>query len=388
MKTKAKNVLSIIDGETNPQKKLALLVDHGFIAEAGNLIWDFARANTAMFYFDWHRHNLSHPLSRVTDDKSAIYVIITSGSKLDYPSQGSNGDIIFELGWERKILGWDEHESLRFMQTVFNQCLTRPLNQWSFRQAEGTGRASRRLLPSDDSTAREIAGLHLVYQLRQADFGHICGYLSDIDGFPFAGCGMDKPSEPEKVVNWIVDQLLNLDWTPDHIRKELLEWIWLKVDTHASWLLAVAKAKVFVRGDQVLTMAVRQWIIKNFDSLLNQLNDIRRRENMVERVEKNRVYNQLFNISQFGKEDEPWVIKKLVQHMALGKMSMVTNFVTRVSGVLGFNPLDQVTDLAIEVAKTAGNHGIALALMDCSGKTPDLDLIKTVKLRSLAVELE
>lgn len=388
MKTDKKtDALGIINKETDPQKKLDLLVDHGFIAEASKFVWEFARENTTMFYFDWQRQNLCHPLPRMTaDGRSAVYVIITPDSKFDY-SYRNGRDIIFELGWESKILGWDEHERQTFVRMVFNQCIIRPLNQWSLRQAEGTARASRLLLPADYWVAREIAALHLVFQLRQADFGHICSYLADIEGFQFAGCGTEKPNEPEKVVEWIVDQLLKLGWTSDRIRKELLEWIWLKVDTHASWLLAVAKAKVFVDYDQARAIAVHQWIMKNFESLLKQLNNNQQRENLVERVEKNRVYNELFLISQFGKDDEAWVVKKLVQQMALGHKSMVIKFITRISNPHTL-PLNQVTDLAIEAALAAGNYGIALALMQDSGRAPDRDLIETVRLRSLAVELE
>lgn len=378
---KSTNELRIINSEPNIQKRLKLLADHGFKVEASQLIRDLARTHTAMFHYDWHDRDFSRPLPRVTDKGSAVYVIITTSSKLDYhPAQRKENErhIIFELGWERKALDWTEEESRQLLHTILAQALTRPLNQWSFKQAEGTGRATRRLLPANDPIAREIAAFHLVYHLREADFGHICGSLSDIQGFPFAGGGLGETLDEDGLVNWIVEQLLALNWTPDRIRKELLEWIWLKTSTWPKWLLAVANAKVFGENDQVRALAVRRWINQGFDWLLNSVPD----------RPKGEVYRQLFRLGRFGSADESWVLDKLIQQMALGKAESVKWFLTEFAETLGFGQLDQVRNQAIEVAKKAGNFGIALALIKDGGKTPNRKLAKIVNVRSLATRLE
>lgn len=379
------NKLQIINSEPDIQRRLKLLVDHSFKAEASQLIRSLVRTHTTIFYFDWHDRAFCRPLPRVTDESSAVYVIITTSSKLDHhPDQGKEDDrhIIFELGWERKALDWTEVESRQLLHAVLAQALARPLNQWSFKQAEGTGRATRRLLPANDPIAREIAALHLVYHLREANFGHICGYLGDIQGFPFAGGGMSRPLDEEALVNWIVEQLLSLGWTPDRIRKELVEWIWLKMGTWPQWLLSVAKAKIFDANDQVRAIAVRRWINQRFDDLLNVFS---RRDDRKEMAE---TYRQLFRLGQFGAIDESWVLNRLVQHMALGKASSVKWFLTEFSETLGFGQLNQVRDKAIEAAKAAGNYGIASALITDGSKTPDRELTEIVKVRSLATQLE
>lgn len=384
MKTTDK--LQIINGETDIQTRLKLLVDHGFTAEASQLIRGLARTNTAMFHYDWHDGAFCQPLSRVTDVSSAVYVIITTNSRFDYhPAQRKEDDrhIVFELGWERKVLGWTEEESLQLLHTILAQALARPLNQWSFKQAEGTGRAARRLLPANNPIAREIAALHLVYHLREADFGHICNYLGDIPGFPFAGCGMRERSEEEGLVNWIAEQLLTLGWTRARIRKELTEWIWLKTTTWPHWLLAVAKAKnIFVLDDEARAIAVRRWITLGFDSLLSMISGRRGDEGIAE------VYRQLFRLGQFNAADEPWILDKLVQQMAAGKVRLVKLFLAEFAPTLGFGQLDQVRDRAIEVAKAAGNYGIALALNRDAGNIPDPELIEIVEVRSLETRLE
>lgn len=382
MKTTDK--LGIINGESDIQKRLKLLVDHGFKAEASQLIWNMARTHTAMFHYDWHDETFCRPLPRVTDKDSAVYVIIATNSKLDYhPIQQKENDqhIIFELGWEREVLGWTSEESRQLLHTILAQALARPLNQWSFKQAEGTSRATRRLLPANESIVRQIAALYLVYHLREADFGHICIYLSNIEGFPFVDLGM-KPLDYKALINWIVDQLLESGWSSDRIHKELVEWIWLKTGTWPQWLLSVAEAKVFGENDKVRAIAVRRWITQGFDNLLNVYSYRGNKKEMTE------VYRQLLRLGQFGTVDESWVLDKLVQHMALGKVKSVKWFLSEFAETLGFGQLDQVRDQAIEVAKAAGNYGIAVALIKDGGKTPDRELTEIVEIRSLATQLE
>ena len=125
--------LQIINSETDIQTRLKLLVDHGFTAEASQLIRGLARMNTAMFHYDWHDAAFCRPLPRVTDACSAVFVVITTNSKLDYhPTQRKEGDqhIIFELGWERQVLGWTEEESRQLVNFILAQAWVRPLNQW------------------------------------------------------------------------------------------------------------------------------------------------------------------------------------------------------------------------------------------------------------------
>lgn len=383
----ANQKLQIVNGETNPQKRLKLLVDHGFVAEASQLIRDMVHTHTPLFHYDWHDREFSRPLPRVTDEGSAVYVIVTSSSKLDYhpyPHNHEPGDkhIVFELGWEREALGWTEEESRQLVRTILAHALARPISQWSFKQAEGTGRASRQLLSADDSMAREVAALHLVYQLREADFGHICNYLADIEGFPFAGGGWSKKLDEEGIVNWIVEKLLDFGWTHDRIQKELVEWMWLKTGTWPQWLLAVAKAKIFADNDQVRAAAIRRWIGQGFDYLLNT---VPRRADKKEMAE---TYRQLFRIGQFGTADEGWICDKLVAQMASGKASSVKWFFDQFAETLGFDELSQVRDRAIEVAEKAGNYGTAVALVEFGEEVPDEAWVEIVKIRGLSTKLE
>ncbi len=382
---KKQDRLQIINGELDFQKRLKLLTDQGFKAEASQLIRDLARIHTTMFHYDWHEQAFCQPLPRVTNGGATVYVIITSSNKLDYhPAQRKENEwhIIFELGWERKALGWTEEESREFARMILAQALARPLNQWSLNQAEGTGRATRKLLPTQESIAREIAALHLVYHLREADFGHICSYLSGINGFPFVGGGTSEPLDLAGLINWIVEQLLRLGWTEDRIRKELVEWIWLKACTWPQWLLSVARAKVFGENDQVRAIAVRRWIGQDFDRLLNIIPRRNDKEEMAG------VYRRLFRFGQFGSVDETWVTDKLVQQMASGKAKSVKWFLAEFAETLRFGQIDQVREKAIEVAMAAGNYGIASALIIDGGKTPDSELTEIVELRSLATKLE
>lgn len=377
--------LQIINGETNIQKRLKLLVDHGFVAEASQLIRDSVHAHTAMFHCDWNDQKFCQPLPRVTKESSGVYVIITSNNKLDYhPYHRKEGEwhIVFELGWERKALGWTKEESRQLVRAILAHAVTRPLNQWSFKQAEGTGRATRRLLPADDPMAREVAAMHLVYQLREADFGHICNYLADIKGFPFAGGGWSKPLDEDGLVNWIADQLLELGWTEDRIRKEFVEWMWLKTSTWPQWLLAVAKAKVFADGDQSRVAAIRHWIRQGFDYVLDV---VPRRDDGKKMAE---TYRQLFQIGQFGSDDKGWICDKLVERIAVGKVKSAEFFVEQFGNVLELDPLNNMLVRALDTATNAGNYGIAVALAEHGKQTPDPSWIEIVEIRELSTKLE
>jgi len=377
--------LQIINGETNIQKRLKLLVDHDFVAEAGQLIRDLVHAHTAMFHYDWHDQKFCQPLPRVTKESSGVYVIITSNNKLDYhPYHRKEGEwhIVFELGWERKALGWTKEESCQLVRAILAHAVARPLNQWSFKQAEGTGRAVRRLLPTDDSMAREVAAMHLVYQLREADFGHIYNYLADIKGFPYDSLMAERDGRDENLMNWIADQLLEFGWTPDRIRKEFVEWMWLKTSTWPQWLLAVAKAKVFADGDQSRVAAIRHWIRQGFDYMLDV---VPRRDDGKKMAE---TYRQLFQIGQFGSDDNGWICNKLVERIAVGKVKSVEFFVEQFGKVLEVDPFDSMLVRALNTAANAGNYGIAVALAERGQQTPDPSWVEIVEIRELSTKLE
>lgn len=379
--------LQIISSETNPQRRLHLLVDQGFPNEASQLIWDLVHTQTALFHFDWHDPDLCRPLKRVSKKRSAVYVFVTSSNRLDYhpyPHNHDPGDthIVFELGWEREVLGWSEENSRWLVREILAHALARPLSQWSFKQAEGTGRAARRLLPADDPMAREVAALHLVYQLREADFGHICNYLDNIEGFPFTGGGWSKPLDTEGLVNWIAEQLLALGWTRDRICKEFAEWIWLRTTTWPQWLLAVAKAKLFANNNPVRAMAVRRWLRQRFDYILNTAP---RRNDKKEMAE---AYRQLFQMGQFAMSDRHWMHDKLVAQLASGKVSSVEWFYHEFGGTLRLTSFTAILVEAIKIAERVGNYGIALGLTQRAGANPEQRLVDAVEVRRLSTELE
>lgn len=377
--------LQIINEEPNFQMRLKLLVDHGFLKEASQFIRGLAHTRTALFYYEWDGIPLCSPLSRVTKQRSTVYVIITSGSKLEYqPQNDDEQHIIFELGWERQVLGWSEGESRELVRAIMAHALVRPLNQWFLRQAEGTARASRLLLPTDDPMAREVAALHLVYHLRRADFLDICGYLVEIEGFPFIG-PIGSPSrkkfDAEVLMNWIVTELLRLGWTSEHICKELVEWLWLKTDTCAEWLLAVAKVSFLSNSSPVRATAIRRWLMQGFDYLLDTVSTWEDKESATE------AYRQLFRIGQLGAEDEGWISAKLVERMAAGKVVCVNWFFGQIGQALKFNNYSRIQERAIEAATKAGNYGIAVGLKYYAHEVPDRAWVDIANLRGLSTKI-
>ncbi len=376
--------LDIINEEPDTQKRLALLVKYGFLTAASQLIRNLLRVNTALFLYDWHDERLCQPLPRVTSGSSAVYVIITPCTKLDFhPYHRKEGEwhVVFELGWECQILGWTKEESAELVRGIVYQALARPLSQWSLKQAEGTGRAARQMLSANDVVACQVAAHHLIFQLRQADFGHICTYLAEIKGFPFAGGGSSVPLYEEGVVNWIVDQLLELGWPPDRIHKELVEWIWLKMNTWPQWLLAVAKAKIFAKEDPVRVAAVRHWICQGFSHLL----DVVLCRNDLDEVAE--VYRQLFQMGQFGLDDKGWICDKLVERMVLGKVWFAEIFIQQFGAVLELDTLDSMISRALNAAASAGNYGVAVALARRINFAPHPSWVRMVKVRGLSTNL-
>ncbi len=384
MNAEKKTKLQIINTEPNYQKRLKLLVDNGFTREADRLIRTLAQTYTVMFHYDWHDRELCRPLARVTDGTPGVYVIIMSSDKLEYGhAERKDGDfnVVFELGWAQQALGWTEGQTVQFVRDVLAHALSRPLNHWSLKQAEGTSRASRQWLPSGDPTAREIAALHLVYQLRQADFGHICNYLADIEGFPFANGDLSKQSDLESMVQWIADQLAKLGWLPDRIRKEFVEWIWLKKDTHPQWLLAVAKVEVCDDSDSRI-LAVRHWLRCKLDFLIDC---VPKRHNADEMTE---VYRQLFRIGEIGRFAVEWIEDLLVKKMASGKVKSVQYFCKEFGTTLRIEPIDILLVRAMNKAASAGDYAIAVALAKRGGLKFDSEWETIVSIRKLTVELE
>ncbi len=355
MKTNRK--LGIINSEPNFQKRLGLLVSNGFKSEATELIQGLARTHTVILHYDWHDAQLCRPLVRVTEGHSAVYVIISSSSRIDNPHEDKSFEwrVIFEYGWLRKVLGWDGFMIEKFTHLILAQALARPLNQWSLNQAEGMSRIARSELPDQDPLAREIIPLHLVYQLRQGDFGHIKGYLVSIKDFPFLAS--DRDNNEEGVVNWIVEKLISYGWTPDRIRKELVEWITLKTNAWPAAILGVAKAKIFASDDQVRAVAIRRWLSQAFDNLLDMACGREDKE-----VLHCKNLRELLLLSQFDFRDTAWITEKLVSKMAVGEVAPAAWFWKHFLEFFAFDSFDKLTDEAIAIALEAKNYDAILAL--------------------------
>jgi hypothetical protein len=314
---------------------------------------------------------------------SGVYVIITSSGRLDYhPNARKEGEwhVIFELGWERSALSWTENESEEFVRVGLAHALARPLNQWSFKQAEGTARAARRMLPADAAMAREIAALHLVFQLRQADFGNIYGYLHDVDGFPYDTLMAERERRDEKLVNWIVDKLFELGWSRDRVAKELVEWLWLKTNTWPQWLLAVASANVLV-GNQAASIAVRHWVAQGLDFALDV---VPRRH---DRDEMAATYRALLVHAQLGEESRSLISGKMVAKLATGSVGCVEFFARALEPIFELDSLDDMLLRAQNIAALAGDYGIAVGLAQKRGVKPPREWIDIVKVRKLSTKL-
>ena len=383
----AKRKLQIINGETDLQVRLALLADHGFIAEATQLISHFVRTYTAMFYHEWYDSEFCFSLPRATNSDSPLYVVITTSSKLDYdPRQTKKGEkhIIFELGWEQEVLGWTKEESQQLAYSILSQIVARPLSQWSLNQAEGTARACRRLLPADDPVAREIAALHLVYHLRAADFGRICHYLGDIPDFPFGDEKVPyKSFDEEGFVNWIVERLSALGWTAEQIRKELLEWMWLKTTVSPVSFLGVAKANIFAEDDAARATVIRRWLCQRISYLLNDLSALRS-----ERHEH--ACRRLFHLGRFEAPERGLILTRLAEQLAEGDIRSVQWFLNQFGHVLlldGFN-FNVIREHAIKIAANAGNYGTAVALHEFPREEAPSAWLEIVQLKGLSTSLK
>jgi hypothetical protein len=387
--------LSVIQSERHPQERLSLLVTHGFKDEASTMVRELVHNHTAMFHNDWHDKDFCRPLERVTKNSSPVYVICCSRNQFDYHpyphlKKEPEWHIIFELGWEQKVLGWSKKESEELVRQICAQALIRPLNQWEFKQAEGTGRAAREMLPVDDPMAREIAALHLVYHFRQADFGHIWQYLCRIPGSPEMRDDWMGGSDYQAIINWIAKKLFQLGWSQDRIRKEFVEWISLKTGTWPAWLLAVAKAEgVFTENDyQLRATALRRWINQGFDFWFKGRSDKQQDEQDV------KLCQELFHLAHLTAHDAKWMTDKLVVKMASGKVSEVKWFVKHFSTTDVAHPLDFSLDLAQirlrakQLAEKAGNYGIVVGLMTDGKEDIDTELKEQVELLGQSTKLE
>ncbi|MBT7007754.1 hypothetical protein HN958_04605 [Candidatus Falkowbacteria bacterium] len=363
--------LDIINSESDYQKRLELLVLYGFKREASRLIGDLASMHSVILF-----HAALNTALIVGPDRSTVGVLITSSTRRGYHPDGQKeGEwhVVFELGWETKVLDWSAEQRDQLLLTAFGQALARPLNQWSINQAEGTARAARRFFSLETPIAREIAAWHLVFHLRQADFGRIGCYLSEIDGFP-------ADQSERSIVNWIVDQLIKLGWTRDRIRKELVEWIWLKVDTWPQWVVVVAEAKIFNKGDVSLAATVRRWILQRFDYLLEDVQCRRDRRKIAD------AYKRLFSIARFGNAEQSWVDERLVELLVQGALSNVKFIELHFSDVFSLDFKDLATR-AMNQASRVGDFGIAVALAEHFLLFQDPSWAEIVELRGLSTQL-
>lgn len=317
MATHTTDVRRVIDKEPSYQRRLYLLVKNGLLKEANEFVWPLLDRWTTFFYFDWHGPEaVCAPLPRVKDaaPHDGVFVVCHDGTKFDLHkntrTENAHREIAYELGWEDEVLKWESGMRTSLARTILAQAVARPLNQWSFRMAEGTSRAARLFLPVDDPLAREIAALHLVFQLREADFGHIHQWLRVIDGWPSGDDLMHDRMYASKIVDWIVQRLLVLGWTSDRVRKELLEWIWLHDGTHAEWMVAVASASVFEGKDPLRAAALRRFFARRLDMHLQRLSADREGESD----------RKLADLGMFTNDDFPYAKEKLEAALSDGKV--------------------------------------------------------------------
>ena len=381
--------LDLIQSEPNPQKRLSLLVNHGFKDEASEMVRELVHGHTTMFHNDWHDKAFCKPLERVTKESSAVYVICCSRSKFDYhpyPHLHTKDEwhIVFELGWEQKVLGWSKKESQDLVRQICAQALIRPLNQWEFKQAEGTGRAARETLHAEDPIAQEVAALHMVYHLREADFYAAGPYLSKIKGYPDMNGSWSNGFEVQDMIDWIVARLLEFGWSNSRICKELLEWMSLKTNTNIGWLLAVAMADgVFYEGNLLRATALRRWVRQGFDSFFRGIPQERDNADIVN------MYERLFILAELTHDDGKWMAEKLAMQMASGRVAEVKWFVRELyESILGYTfDLNNIRTHAQEIAKSAGNYGLLIGLMKDGKQEISAELREQVEILAQHINL-
>lgn len=376
--------LYLINEEPNPQQRLKLLVDHGFMAEATQLIEDAVHEHTTFFHLDWnYPGGVCHPLARArnTDLRHGLFVVCHSENSFErnlHSRKADHWEVAFELGWQEETLGWSRSQTQRLVTEVLSQTIVRPLNHWSDWQAEGSVWASQAILAPDDPLAREITALYLVYHLRQADFGHTHNYLTHLKQYPFK----EKfPSTPA-MMTWMVDHLEELGWTHAQIRKELLEWIRLKTGTWPQWLLAVAKTKVFDENDPARAVAVRHYLrdkLEGFLWITPQRDDQR---------ELTETYRQLFELGSFSTAATRAIQKKVVERLLQGKAKETEWFIKNFGTQLQLDELAEIIAITRDKAWETKQYGVLAALCQRYGGDPYPELDEIVELRQLSTKLK
>jgi len=374
--------LLVINGEPNLQTRLGLLVQHGFIGEASELIRGLLRVRVVTFYYNWHSSDFCAPLQRVTEGRSGVYVVITAASLIDHSADkgGENKhDIVFEFGWEERVLSWDQDSRISFARAILAQAIIRPVNQGSLQTVEGNGRVANLPLLANYPEARAIAVYRVVYHLREARFANTATWFAGVHGFP-AGTYGSVAMRSKLFVVWAVDRLAALSWSPSCIRKELLEWMYLKLETSVEMFAAVAQSQVFEDGDIARAIAVRRWVCRNLDTLISSFDKVPERLDAI---------RWLLKISQFDSEDDDWMIEAFAKALTAGRLTEVRTFfeVFR-EDCLSFITFNQVLWWAIDTAETERNYGMVVALTRYSGGTPRQDYVEVVNIRGLSTELE
>lgn len=350
-------LLNSINAVPSAQDRLALYAKHGLKEWATNLIHRSVQNGTAFFYFDWHNPDrVCAPLPRCKGTikrGDGVFLVCHKGSKFEtFQNHAKNeglDQIAFELGWEKEALDWTPDMRLDLIRIVGNQALARPLSQWTLRQAEGTIQAVRQLLPTQDALARDLSAQHIVFHLREADFGRMPMYLTRSHN-----CA-DK-LEPDVLVRWVVSELRSLGWDESRIRKELAEWMHLKDGTWPESMLAVAQHELFTNFPDMRRQALRRYCAKILEFWLK---DRRQTTFLLE----------LARLGLFDHHDQPRFEERVLECLGAGEVTNSDQIVRDYGPVIWRQEpaeaaalLKRLAEQAIHNAVTNGQFSVAVAL--------------------------
>ncbi|MCB9808348.1 hypothetical protein H6770_03775 [Candidatus Peribacteria bacterium] len=372
--------LEEINKVSNRQQRLHLLVANQFFDAATKLIKDAAESGMVFFYYDWHNpQRVCQPLKRWSkgDAVCGIFVVIHDNTKLEKSREKDDSEIVFEFGWEREVLNWSSNDSFELAYKAFLLAQVRPLNHWTLRQAEGTGRIVRRMLEASDPVRRELEAMHLVFHVRRAEFGKITPYLSDIAEFDRERIVTKLGTDYCLLIEWISSQLQFLGWSKSRIRKEFLEWIYLQKGTWAGYMEAIALSDVFDDHDPALSVALQVWLQDKMRDIVMHVLD--RRD-----ADEFRAYNALFKIADlFGSVG---VLKKaLITQMVAGHATNAGKVVTEFGVAMGITGIsaesqaatwEKLCTCAVHSAMQDGKYRIACEIVErwnvCTGLQTEL----------------
>ena len=335
--------LTVIQQEPDWAKRLDLLVRHKFHQEAWEFIEQMVGTQTAFF---WNTNDEStarmicRPLplgqARLRGERGTL-LICHAGPDFEGSQVGGKAksptEFAFELGWDRDILRTEESSRRRLARLVFAQALVRPINHWTPLMAEGTSRAAETLLGEEDPLARQLLGLYLIWQLRQADFKNMAIRLAgrlDI-------AASRAKDDPAYLVEWTVNKLLSLGWTPDQLRKELFEWMRLHATTNPYWMVAVAQQTLFDDYEIGRAMALRSYAGKALDNLIDRTKE--RTDEMRER--ENQIILKLADLGLFDQYDPRLAENHLAAGLCGGKSDNVRWVFDRFGVELGLYEQDK-----------------------------------------------